>query len=247
MTSYRQRIYEKYVSCHQASSLTFDVAVARQRARPYRYYFRGWLPARVDARIIDLACGGGMLLHFFKDMGYTNLNGVDVSPEQIELARQVVPSIEHASIFDVLAKHNDTFDMITALDIIEHLTKDEVFQLLDGCWRALKPGGRLILQTPNAETPWGFPVRYADFTHEVCFTPQNLARLLELCGYESVEARESGPVPRGNGIKSYLRYLIWRAVRTGLLAYNAIETGNPGSGILTRVFMISATKPAGGK
>jgi hypothetical protein len=127
------------------------------------------------------------------------------------------------------------------LDIIEHLGKDEVLHFLAGCQRALRPGGRIILQTPNAETPWASSIRYGDFTHEVCFTPKLLSRLLEMSGYQSAEVREAGPVLRA-GIRPFIRWLLWNLIRIPLIGWNIIETGSPGSGVLTRVFFASAIK-----
>jgi hypothetical protein len=114
---------------------------------------------------------------------------------------------------------------------------------LDLCHEALRPGGRLILQTPNADTPWGTHLRYGDFTHEVCFQQNSLKYLLQLCGFSGIEHREMGPVPWGYSLASSLRHLAWRTIRLGLQLYNLAETGSPGSGTFTRVFLISAIKP----
>ena len=168
---------------------------------------------------------------------------MDISPEQVRLARQVVPEVVEAGVQDFLAAHPAAFDLMAGLDIIEHFAKDEVLNFLDGCISALKPGGRLILQTPNAESPWGSSIRYGDFTHEVCFTPHSLAHLLTLCGFTAIEPRETGPVPWGYSLNSTLRYVPWRFMRFFVMAGNLVETGDPGSGIFTRVFLISATKP----
>lgn len=58
------------------------------------------------------------------------------------------------------------------------------------CWRALKPGGRLILQTPNADSPWALGVRYGDFTHEICLNPNSAQHLLTVGGSQRVAVRE---------------------------------------------------------
>ena len=108
-------------------------------------------------------------------------------------------------MIDFLGKHYETFDLITGLDFIEHLHKDEVLRFLDGCYEALKLGGRLILQTSNAESPWVSSIRYGDFTHEACFTPKALTILLNLW-IVLIEVREMGPVPWDYSIKSAIRY-----------------------------------------
>lgn len=241
-SNYRTRIYENYATNFQDASKTFDKEVAWHWGRGYRYYLRHWLPEDKSAKIVDLACGGGKLLYFFKRMGYTNITGVDISPEQVKLARQVTPDVEEANVLDWLESHPASFDLITGLDIIEHFHKPEVLRFLDACCSTLKPDGRLILQTPNADSPWGTVLRYGDFTHEVGFNPNVLSKLLALVGFKEIESCEQGPVPTGHSLKSSIRYLIWQTIRTGLKLWNLAETGDAGSGVFTRVFLISGIK-----
>ena len=243
--NYQSRIYDNYASVMQDAGKVFDAAKATRWGGAYRYYLRDWPPVSKEAAIADLACGGGRLLYFFKENGYTNLQGVDLSPSQVRIARQVEPKVQEGSLFEFLKSNPATFDLITALDIIEHLNKDEVLEFLDACHGALKPGGRVVLQTPNAETPWGSALRYADFTHQVSFTPDCLSRLLSLCGFSKSSAREMGPVPSGYSLLSTVRFSLWCSLRMALRMWNRIETGTSGSGVFTRVFIISATKGSG--
>jgi len=239
---YRTRIYENYASNFQDAPEAFNEAAAWHWGRAQRYYFRQWLPEDKNAKIVDLACGGGKLLYFFKRMNYTNVAGVDISPEQVKLARQVTSDVEEANVLDWLEAHPASFDLITGFDIVEHFHKDEVLRFLDACYGALKPGGRLILQTPNAESPWGMSIRYGDFTHEVGFNPNALSRLLALATFRRIESRELGPVPTGHSLKSSVRWLIWQTIRGCLKLWNLAETGGAGSGVFTRVFLISGNR-----
>ncbi len=241
---YRARIYENYASNFQDAAKTFDENAAWQWGRAQRYYLRHWLPEGKTAKIVDLACGGGKLLYFFKRMGYTNIAGVDISPEQVRLAKQVTPNVGEANVLDWLEDHPTSFDLISGFDIVEHFHKDEVLRFLDACHAALKPGGRMILQTPNADSPWGTVHRYNDFTHEVGFNPNALSRLLSLTGFQKIESRETGPIPIGHSIKSLIRYLIWQTIRAGLKLWNLAETGDAGGGVFTRVFLIAGEKRA---
>jgi 2-polyprenyl-3-methyl-5-hydroxy-6-metoxy-1,4-benzoquinol methylase len=239
---YRLKIYPKYASIMQDLEPFFNEEEARRWGRAYDYYFRGWLPEKKDAAIVDLGCGGGRLLYFFKERGYTNVTGVDISLEQVHLARQVVQHVFHANIMDFLQSHSNSFDIITGLDIIEHFHKDEIVGFLDLCVKAMRKGGRLILQTNNAETPWGTMHRYNDLTHEVCFNANALRRLLNLFGFDSIEAREQGPVPWGYSLASSARFAAWQVIRLGLMFWNLVETGGRGSGVFTRIFLVSGCK-----
>ncbi len=127
-TNYRARIYENYASNFQDAPETFDETAAWQWGRAQRYYLRQWLPTDKNAHIVDLACGGGKLLYFFKRMGYTNITGVDISPEQVKLAKQVTPDVEEANVLVWLEAHPASFDLISGFDIVEHFHKDEVLR-----------------------------------------------------------------------------------------------------------------------
>jgi len=239
---YRQRIYQQYAKNFQDAPETFDESGSKRWGKAYRYYLRGWFPVNKDANIVDVACGGGRLLHLFRTEGYHRICGVDISPDQITHARQVTEQVILGDVTEFLEKQQGAFQLIIGLDIIEHFHKPEVLCFLDRCHRALKPGGRLVLQTPNAESPWGSTHRYNDFTHEVCFNPNALSRLMRLAGFADLEVREAGPVPIGSGVASSFRALLWAAIRLGLTIWNMAETGSKGSGVFTRVFLISGVK-----
>src|SRR5438874_2176394 len=166
-SSYRSRIYERYASKFQDYGEQFNPAAARRWGKAYDYYFRSWLPDDSKAAVLDVGCGGGRLLHFLKERRYARISGVDISPEQIQLARQVSPQVEESDAVTFLMQRPEAYDLIIGLDIVEHFDKDEAITFLDACYGALKPHGRLILQTPNADSPWGTTHRYNDFTHEI--------------------------------------------------------------------------------
>jgi 2-polyprenyl-3-methyl-5-hydroxy-6-metoxy-1,4-benzoquinol methylase len=238
--SYRERIFERYASVFKAGSAEAPLEAVDRWGDAYAVYLAGWLPESPDAAIADVACGPGWLLRFLARRGYRSLAGVDVSAEQAALARRHAPGVECGDVLEFLRKRPASFDLITGIDIVEHFTKDEVLDFLDACHAALRPGGRLVLQTPNGESPFAGAVRYGDFTHETCFTPALLRQLLELSGFEGVECREAGPIPRGAA--SLVRVALWRVVRALLRLWNLAETGNAGSGTLTRVFLASAVR-----
>jgi len=239
---YRQRIYEKYASCFQDTDATFDVTAAERWGRAYDTYLKDWLPARKDMAILEVACGNGRLLHFFKKRGYVNLTGVDISMEQVRLAKQVLENVVEANLLNFLDSTEKKYDVVIGLDIIEHFHKDEVLHFLESSYKVLKPDGRIILQTVNGDSPWSSSIHYSDFTHELCLSPNSLTQLLRSCGFDRIEAREQGAIPWGYSLTSSARYLLWRLIRLGLKIYNFAETGCAGCGIFTRVFTISGCK-----
>lgn len=239
---YRKRIYEKYASFFMDGPLKFDFAAAKRSEKIYSYFFRDWLPVRKDATILDVACGSGRLLYFFKQQGYTNLVGVDISPEQAQLAREVVKTVEVGDAIQFLKSHVGCFDLITGMDIIEHLHKDDALVFLESCYAAIIPGGSLILQSLNADSPWASAIRYGDLTHELCFGPRLLGQLLVLCGFSKVMFREQTPIPWGYSIHSTVRFVLWKFIRNVYRCISLVETGGEGSGCFSRTFLICGKK-----
>lgn len=241
-SKYRSRIYADYGKNFQDAPETFDRKASSRWGRARVYHLRGWLPESKSAPVVDLACGGGKLLHCFIEQGYTEVHGVDISPDQVALSSQVTPNVTQGNVIEYLEAHPGRFELITGFDIVEHFHKDEALRFLDAAYAALKPGGRLILQTPNAEGPWGAQHRYNDFTHEVGFNPNALGRLLSLVGFGKIEARECDPPPYGHSLFASTRFLLWQVLRLQLMAWNLIETGSTGDRVFTRVFLISGVK-----
>ena len=106
----------------------------------------------------------------------TTVVGVDLEPEVIEHAAANYPDV-HFKRADLLELpfHDETFDAVVSLQVIEHLQRPREF--VSEIARVLKPGGRLILSTPNRLTfsPDGIRNPF----HTVEFAPPELRAVLE--------------------------------------------------------------------
>jgi 2-polyprenyl-3-methyl-5-hydroxy-6-metoxy-1,4-benzoquinol methylase len=243
-TDYRDRIYQSYVSrflSQKTIPYTCDRRFYHDWARVAIGRIRHLLPERKDAHICDVGCGHGGLFYGLKQLGYTNMVGVDISPEQVELAHEIWPNVVEGDAIKFLQNHPDSFDLITAFDFLEHFPKEEIFPVLDAFYAALRSGGRLILTTPNAESP--LPTdSWWDFTHEVCFTSNSMKQILQVAGFEDVQILPAEPVP--HGVLSAIRWLLWQGFKALIYFYNLVETSRPGSGVFTRGMIAAAIKPS---
>lgn len=113
--------------------------------------------------------------------------------------------------------------MIIALDVIEHYNKSELLTLLDAVCGTLKDTGVFLVQTPNANGPFGARHRYSDFTHELAFTPSSLSQALRIAGFKRIEFAPVAPI--FHGIVSLIRWCAWKIIQLPLVVYLAIETG----------------------
>jgi len=223
-TDYRRRFFEKYISTQvkyveKISQKSFDIV-----ARVFQTHISRFLPKDKSANILDVACGAGHLLHFIQNQGYYKAQGIDLGTVQLEIARKMgVENIEQADLVEYLKKYNDHFDLIIAFQILEHFKKDEAVESLDVIYRALKPGGEVLITTPNAASRAGLWITFGDFTHELWFTPRSLSQLLRVCGFSNVEIYGLGPV--AYDLRSGIRTILWKGLETIYKVLFIIEQG----------------------
>ena len=241
-THWKTRLYEGYVSSGQALRPGAQPEhVFGVRGHHIRSVITRYLPKDRSARIVDLACGAGAYLYYLRVAGYTNVSGVDVSPEQIDLARSL--GISGVRCRDLLAELGETgsesVDAILMIDILEHLEHDELFEVLDEVSRVLKRGGRCVAHVPNAEGLYGMRVRYSDLTHERAFAPKSATQLFRTIGFKDVECFEETPLV--HGLKSLVRRILWTAGTLAPRLLLAAETGGRGF-ILSQNMIVTARK-----
>ena len=113
-------------------------------------WIRQAYPGRTDLEILDAGCGTGLMLQPLGGLG--RARGVDISPEALDFCRR--RGLENVQLGDVnnLPFPASTFDVVTALDVIEHLDDDVV--VLNEFARVLRPGGRAFLFVPAHRWLW---------------------------------------------------------------------------------------------
>ncbi len=241
-TSYRKRLYTEYTSGLSAKK-TYPTPDSFASRKPFLdRVIRQHFPVHTDTPVIDLGCGSGALVYFARELGYTAVTGVDCSPEQVHQAKQLgIGSVQQGDVLEYLQAMSDaSMGLIVAFDLIEHLTKVELISFLDQIRRVLKKNGKIILHTPNAASIFCGRVRYGDFTHEQAFTSTSIAQVLHVCGFRDVSCYEDLPVI--HGVKSFLRFFLWKCIRQFLRFYLAVETGNTEQEIFTQNFLTVAVK-----
>lgn len=102
---------------------------------------------------LDVGCGPGTFIGNY--MKNSNAFGVDISKDQINYANKTYKNRKFILLNEKKFPFRDkTFDSISLIEIIEHLEKEEVNNLLNECKRCLKDSGKIILTTPNYISFW---------------------------------------------------------------------------------------------
>jgi 2-polyprenyl-3-methyl-5-hydroxy-6-metoxy-1,4-benzoquinol methylase len=238
---YRSKFYENYTRVqmpkwNEPSTKSDTVWIKAALGR-----LRGWLPADLKAKCLDLGCGSGLVLETLRHAGYSDLRGVDIGGQAVDIAREKGFQVAQADLCDFLRESNGSFDLITAFDVVEHFGKDEIIEVFTLVRDCLKPGGRFILQTPNASSPLAASIRYGDLTHEWIFNADSLIPILCLVGFNDVRIREITPYV--HGVFSAMRWAVWNLIRTGCALWYVAETGSARDGVYTRNMIAVAFRP----
>lgn len=105
-----------------------------------------------NCRILEMGCSGGPLIQGLQTDGFTNITGIDISPDAIELCKKRGLLDVHVMDAQKLSFADGQFDVITASDVLEHLSNPS--EALREWSRILKPGGVLILFVPAFQFLW---------------------------------------------------------------------------------------------
>lgn len=108
------------------------------------------LPPAVSRRILDVGCGSGATMKMLLRYGVTY--GLDPFPSAIRLSRS--RGLERLLLGDAarLPFESESFDLVTALDVFEHIADDQA--AIGEAKRVLAPGGRLLLTVPAYGFLW---------------------------------------------------------------------------------------------
>ncbi|MGC9994008.1 MAG: class I SAM-dependent methyltransferase [Terriglobia bacterium] len=189
----------------------------------FRKLYAPYLPAKKDARILDMGSGNGEFLYLMQRAGYESATGVDLDPKHVEEGRAAgVRNLACGDARSMLRDSLGQFDFISSINMLEHFPKDQLLELLKLIGTALRPGGRFLCQVPNAAT-FFLPLFFMDFTHETPFAPTSLKQVLEMTGF--VNVRVGGVRPVVHGVKSAVRFVLWKLIEAGLSFIQLVEQG----------------------
>jgi O-antigen chain-terminating methyltransferase len=201
--------------------------VIRDRLGVYLPVIRDAGAGTDQASVVDLGCGRCEWLELLKDEGL-EARGVDTNGAMIALAAQLGVEAEQGDALEFLEETApDSLGAVTAMHVVEHLSFRQQVRLIDLALRALRPGGVLVLETPNPENlTVGAFTFWNDPTHSRPIPPETLQAMAELRGFGRAEILRLHPYPSaahlpepGTPVRDVMNHLLYGPQDYAILAY----------------------------
>ncbi len=152
---------------------------------------------RCAGQVVDLACGHGTFVQMLVEHGVEAV-GVDSDPECCTEARGRGLDIRCSDVIDYLQQvQENSLAGIFSAHLVEHMPFPKVMEIIRLSYRALKPGGPIVLVTPNARALYPhLESFYMHFGHVTFYHPRLLGFFLNYFGFSSPRAGENPRVAR---------------------------------------------------
>jgi 2-polyprenyl-3-methyl-5-hydroxy-6-metoxy-1,4-benzoquinol methylase len=206
----------------------------------FRKNYKKYFPKNKNSLILDIGIGRGEMLSCMKDWGY-NYQGIDISPSTVNFCKTLQLNCEVTEdTVKWLLRNNERFSLITCLDVLEHIPKDNTIDFLKATRSSLSSGGLVIFQVPNLQSPFGYLHHFNDFTHVSGFVEHSLGQVLLAAGFKEFEFHGFEEI---FAISSKQRFrLILRFFYRKIIRFLRYINANPSPSVLDPVMFVVARK-----
>lgn len=139
----------------------------KERQKKYLKFINPLKILKDEVKALDIGCGRGEWISLLNENGF-NARGIDINESMVKVASQKgLNAAVNDALGELRSLDENSIDIITAFQVVEHIKFDDVLELIKEAKRVLAPCGILILETPNPEnimvgTQWF----YLDTTHK---------------------------------------------------------------------------------
>lgn len=92
-----------------------------------------------------------------------NVSGTELNEQLVLVANKSGYDVEHTD--NLSGFSDDTFDLVVAFDVLEHIPEDRIFDFIFEVRRVMKKNGIFIARFPNGDSPFGLKNQNGDSTH----------------------------------------------------------------------------------
>lgn len=140
--------------------------------------FLAKLPKQKNLDVLDVGCGAGNMIHHLAQYG--RVRGIEVDARPVKIAQDRGYDVRLGDATQMIPFPDASFDLVTALDVIEHVDADE--NILREAFRVLRPHGALLITTPAYQWLWSHNDELN--AHKRRYTARELGEKMEKAGFK---------------------------------------------------------------
>jgi 2-polyprenyl-3-methyl-5-hydroxy-6-metoxy-1,4-benzoquinol methylase len=160
----------------------------RSRQEVYLPHFEGC------ENILDIGCGRGELLELLEE-NFISAHGVDLDRDNVLSCQERDLNVIQADAFQhLLEVPQSSLGGVFIGQVVEHMDNQQLLNLCNLCYRALRPGAMCIIETINPHCVYAHQWYWLDPSHVRLVPPDLLKMDLEICGFEDCETLFLSPV-----------------------------------------------------
>lgn len=152
--------------------------------------------------VLDIGCGRGEFLELLKDLN-VQARGIDLDSELVTQAKsQGLDVIQGDGLEELKSVSDNSLGGIVTIQVVEHLSKQQVLDLVSLSYDKLRVGGKIMIETVNPQSLYVYAhAFYLDPTHAQPVHPSYLSFLFTEMKFSSVDVQWRSPVEEKNKVQ----------------------------------------------
>lgn len=230
-----KEIFDSYIET------SFDgYAQAEFKFTQFEINYKKYFLENRSIHALDIGIGRGEMLTCMKKWGL-NYQGVDISPSTVRFCKSLNLNCELSeNTIDWLGCKKNRFDIITCLDVLEHIPRDQTISFTAAIRGALSENGKTIIQVPNLQSPYGYLHHFNDITHINGFVEHSLAQVLLAAGFKNFEFHGFEEIYKPGAKSTVKKFIRWHYRK--IVRFMRAVNSNPNPKILDPVLYVVAYK-----
>jgi 2-polyprenyl-3-methyl-5-hydroxy-6-metoxy-1,4-benzoquinol methylase len=139
-------------------------------------------------RLLEIGFGQGSHLHYCQSKGVISV-GLEQNKTGYDLARAAGLQV-YLGDLQALPPAENKFDVIVAMDVVEHIPLNELTEMMRHLRSLLNPNGKILLTFPNGASPFGRLQQHGDLTHINTFNRSSMEQLCVLTGFKLIRYQD---------------------------------------------------------
>jgi 2-polyprenyl-3-methyl-5-hydroxy-6-metoxy-1,4-benzoquinol methylase len=189
----------------------------------------------VGKKILDIGFGSGSLLAWARQQG-AEIVGVEIQSDLLLEAQKI--GVDTYTSLNAIP--DNSFDIVTAFDVLEHVSINEIPNMLQQVLRLCNDGALVFFRFPNCQSPAGLASQFGDPTHITMLSGPLLEIMLGSAGFKEIKYKEAVMIASKKPLQNWAKIILKPVQWLFILAYRL--TWSIGTAPLTPNVIVQAKK-----